>query len=67
MKMNHMASELQMARCVTHVHECDASPAFRHTVATTYCAHTPTRTHTHTYTHAHASAHTHTALRPYTG
>lgn len=36
MNKNHMATEPQMATCVTHVHECVASPAFRHTVSTTY-------------------------------
>jgi hypothetical protein len=36
MKMNHVAMEPQIARCVSHVHALVTSPAFIHTVTTTY-------------------------------
>jgi hypothetical protein len=35
-KINHVAMEPQIARCVSHVHAFVTSPAFRHTVTTTY-------------------------------
>jgi hypothetical protein len=35
-KMNHVAMEPQIARCVSHVHAFVTSPAFIHTVTTTY-------------------------------
>jgi hypothetical protein len=35
-KMNHVAMEPQIARWVSHVHAFVTSPAFIHTVTTTY-------------------------------
>jgi hypothetical protein len=35
-KINHVAMEPQIERCVSHVHAFVISPAFRHTVTTTY-------------------------------
>jgi hypothetical protein len=35
-KINHVAMEPQIARCVSHVHAFVTRPAFRHTVTTTY-------------------------------
>lgn len=36
MKINHKDIEPQIEQCVNHVHEFVISPAFRHTVTTTY-------------------------------
>lgn len=33
---NHNSIEPQIEQCVSHVHEFVMSPAFRHTVTTTY-------------------------------
>lgn len=50
-KINHVAMEPQIARCVSHVHAFVTRPAFRQTVTTTYYRKQKKYCHRHSVMH----------------